>query len=494
MKRSIRTRLLLGTTLAAVVALAFASLATFLLFRRGLLHEYDELLRAKARTLASLVELKNDRVSFEFEEHQLSEFTRDDRPEYYVLLDENNAVLAASGERSAWERNLFHASNEDSTCQFVTLPDGRPGRMALFRFRPHAEDSGGANGDHHQEGEHHAEPAKAGIDGKSVILAVAKDTVEYELTLQRLASIQLAAAGLAVCLMFALTSWAISQGVRPLSQLARHAEQIDEHRLAERFEVSQAPVELVPIVEALNDLLARLGTAFTREKTFSSDVAHELRTPISGLRATIEVALSRTRGVDELTDALRECQSICVGIHRLVESLLLLVRTESGQAIDRAAQCLLAKTISEAWEPHAEPAARKHVLVNVAAEQDPIAAFEEGQMRIVLSNLFANAVEYCPVGGAIEISLSAASDQFELSVANSAGEATAETARHVFERFWRGDAARTDTGIHVGLGLSLAKRIVEAQGGKIAAQCTSDEFVIAITGKLLGNVAEPSVS
>src|SRR5262249_32577664 len=122
----------------------------------------------------------------------------------------------------------------------------------------------------------------------------------------------------------------VARGLHPLSQLARDVERRQANDLSAPIDGTNLPQELLPLVNELNQMFGRLGAAFDRERDFNSEVAHELRTPLAGLRSTIDVTLGRARQPVEYAEALADCRLIVVQLQSLVEQLLSLVRLESG--------------------------------------------------------------------------------------------------------------------------------------------------------------------
>jgi two-component system heavy metal sensor histidine kinase CusS len=478
--RSIRTRLLLGIAVATVAAFALAGWITFVLFRSELLHEYDDLLGAKARTLAMLAEPRRSGVVFEFEEHGLVDFTRAFEPEFYEAWDDHGKTLANSGHARGAFPKLAPGTLDAPRYRFVTLPDGRPGRMIAVRFVPIPEDL--------SENEHRRPsitaprrdetPAADATNG--VTLIVARDTIEMDAALRRVAWTLPGVFTLTVAVVLALLSWIVTRGLKPLNAIARQIGDVNEFDLGVRLPSDGAPTEMRPVIDGFNGLLERLEGAFDRERTFSSNVAHELRTPLAGLLATIQVALSRQRSDVAYRTALQDCEAISQDTHRLIETLLLLTKIESGQIYPSEGTLVVDALVDEQWEDFAARANQKGLTVAINGPPGVSIAADRDQMGIVLTNLFDNAVEYSQPGGSIEIRWNASATGLQLSVANGGCDLLAEQTPHVFERFWRGDASRSATGTHAGLGLALSKRIVEALGGKIAASLEGRRFVVTI--------------
>jgi signal transduction histidine kinase len=284
----------------------------------------------------------------------------------------------------------------------------------------------------------------------------------------------------AVVTLLGVLGAVVVRSLRPLDDFAAQIAGIAETDLATRLPAAGVPVEMALVVDGFNGLLARLETAFNRERTFSSDVAHELRTPLAGLLATIQVALSRTRGTADYRDALARCEEISHAAHRLVETLLALARLEAGLVKPNQTTVEIDSLIRTEWDKVAAKSANRGVAVSHDDVAELVASLDQDQMRIVLANLLENAVEYTLPGGSIEISCHATTVGFAIRISNSPCELSRDKVVHVFDRFWRSDPARSNSA-HAGLGLSLTKRIVELLGGAIDARIDDDRFVVQIT-------------
>jgi signal transduction histidine kinase len=461
--RSLRWRLVGSLAVVTAATFAIAAVATYHLFRRSLLAEFDELLAAKARTLAMLAEPEETGVEFEFHEHELVDFSRAFDPEYFESWDDAGRPLVDSGHSPKLPR-MEPGTLDAPHCEFVTLPDGRPGRMIAVRFLPVAEE---------------AAPDRWG--SQWITLAVARDSAPMDRALSQLAWMLGGVSMVAVTALVGLLAWVVVRSLRPLGDFARSIEAIGEADLATRVVLDRAPTEMAPMIDGFNNLLERIEAAFERERRFSSNVAHELRTPLSGLLATIQVALSRQRDGAEYRAALARCEDISQETHRLVETLLSLARWEAGKATAGLCPVELNAVITDEWARVADRAEAKALGVSFVDDGEVFAAGDVNPLRIVVANLLDNAVEYTPVGGTIRVECTAAAGRPALTMINGPCELSAQEVGHVFDEFWRGDAARTNTGVHAGLGLALVQRIVRSLGGEASATLEFGCFVMRIT-------------
>ncbi len=482
MNRSLRSQLLLGIAATTVIVFLIVAITTFALLRRSLLHEYDALLGGKARALATLIEQNEDGVEIDFHDHPMHEFARKVRPEYYQVWTEDGRVLARSRRLTENDLDCPPGSLYAPRFRFVTLPDGRPGRIAAVEFLPAVE---GETLEHplddETDGPDSDEVDQVDFSARVPIrLAVARETAQIDQALAKLKWILAGVSVTAVTAMLGVLCWMVTFSLRPLRQLAARIATVDERELTSRFEFKQAPAELVPVVARLNELIHRLHGAFQRERTFTADVAHELRTPLAGLRATLQVALSRPRDNDEYRRTLANCDQICEDTQRLVDTLLSLARIDGGRVTIERRRVDVQRLLLNTWQPFAANAEDRHLSVSIGGPNRVVLATDEEQLRIVFSNLFDNAVEYADPHGSIRVECQMASQQLLLTVANSGCELNATQAERVFDRFWRADSARADTGLHAGLGLALCREIVQRLGGTINAECVDGQFKVRL--------------
>ena len=280
--------------------------------------------------------------------------------------------------------------------------------------------------------------------------------------------------------MLAILSWIVKRSLRPLADLAAQIAALDERDLTTRIHVPRSPQELAPVVARLNELLARIENAIQRERVLTANVAHELRTPLAGLRTLLDVVLGRRRGAAAYRQVLEDCQAICQDTQRLVDTLLSLARIDAGRAVVDRSFVDVAESVAKSWGAIAPRARERSLNVRFDGPSGVLLSADASMLRVVLANLFDNAVEYADQGGSVECQWSLEKNGLSLVVANSGCDLDQEQTRKVFDRFWRADAARAATGLHAGLGLSLCKRIIEILGGSIGATVRNGCFIVKI--------------
>ncbi len=294
--------------------------------------------------------------------------------------------------------------------------------------------------------------------------AVALSRREGEARLYRLL-IDLVIGGVGCCtVLCALSALALKVAMRPLTHVGEQAAAMGAGSLHERFDSEALPLEIAPIVARLNDLMARLEKGFERERRFSGYLAHELRTPLAAIRATSEVAAKWPE--QSSPDDFHEITQATIRLQQTVDSLLLLSRVETASADVTFQPVELRPLIEECLTLHLDRAKQRGLTFDLQLDPSLIVETDSRLLRIIVTNLIANATDYAPHGTAIVI-VTTAGDPF-LSVGNLAPDLTSEDIPHLFDRLWRKDATRGDAA-HAGLGLSIASSCAQALGFALTA-------------------------
>lgn len=470
MTLSLRARLLLGTTLAMALILTVSGTLLYALWRASLIAEFDAALGTQARVLTSLVERQGEGIRLEFDARQFPEYARNERPEFFCFWRADGTVIYRSPSLNGADLERLVGTVTTPRLRAAVLPNGRPGRLVGFAFTPRRGDAEAAGRPVTSDPRH------------DVVLVVGRDTVAIERRLGRLAWLLVGIFGAAILATLGGMAWVVRHLLRPVDRLAGRIAALDADNLARRIGHAGVPAELRPVVERLDDLLNRLETAFAREKAFTADAAHELRTPLAGLRTTMEVALARPRELGQYQESLADCLDICAQMQALVNNLLSLARLEAGKVAATRSALAIADLVEECWRPFAGRAAERGLRLDWRLDRALRVESDREKLRLVLHNLFDNAVSYTDAGGAVRIEVGCEPPAgLRLRVVNTGCAVPAAQIHRVFDRFWRGDAARAATGVHCGIGLSLCQKLVALLGGGIEAAATvAGEFAITV--------------
>jgi two-component system heavy metal sensor histidine kinase CusS len=465
--KSLRLQLLLGTALGTTAVLLVSGGVLYALISRVLRADFDDALAAKARSLAALAELDEDGLEFELAAASLPEFAAAERAEYYQVWLPDGVVFARSPSLGNGDLEQIAGTSDAPAFRTVRLPDGRPGRTVGLTFVPRLE---------YEDG--HASTAL------TVTLVVAREVSGLEATLARVRGLMIGVGLFAVALSAGLLAWLVHRKLRPIARLSGQIAQVGESDLSKRIGEAEIPSELAPVVNRLNDLLARLEAAFERERRFTGDVAHELRTPLAGLRAKLELALSRERAPEVYRNAMSDCLEINLQMQRMVENLLHLARADAGQLEIHHEPVDVSELARECWKPLEEKALARGLRVEWRLNAPGPVETDRDKLRLVIQNILDNAVVYTNDEGQITVSMSAENGAVVLAVNNTGSSLPPHDRQRVFDRFWRADPSRRQANeTRCGLGLPLCKALVEQLGGTIAATASA-AGVFTITVRL----------
>ncbi|MBN2561597.1 MAG: sensor histidine kinase N-terminal domain-containing protein [Phycisphaerae bacterium] len=453
--RTLKARLLAGTAAGTALVLVLSSVLLYALMRRSLWAEFDASLGSKARALAAMVEQDRDELELEFNESSFPEFRSSQHAEYYELWLPDGQVFARSSSLGESDLERIEASPDKPTYQTTKLPDGRRGRLVGITFTPRQED----------ERDHARKPM-------SVTLVVGRETASIDGTLAQFGLVLVGVCAAALLASVGILAWFVRRGLRPVGDVASQIANVGEADLSARIRPAEIPGELQPIVDRLNGLLARLESAFKREKTFTADVAHELRTPLAGLRSTLEVSLSRQREADAHRKAMTDCLAVSRQMQQMVENLLGLARADANQLEVVREPVELGELLRECWAPLASRAVERGLQIDWKLAEACNLNTDRSKLQLVLHNVLDNAVAYADQGGQISVASHADDGRVAISVTNTGSVLTQEQAERSFDRFWRGDTSRVATGEHCGLGLSLCQKMMMLLGGSISVTST----------------------
>ena len=278
---------------------------------------------------------------------------------------------------------------------------------------------------------------------------------------------------LALCggaLLATLLGYAVVRhSMRQLRSVIGKANDISASRLNTRLSLQDAPVELREIGAAFNAMLDRLEDGVQRLSGFAADLAHDLRTPVNTLMVETQVALSRPRTVEEYQALLASNSEEYERLARMIENTLFLARVDNAQlALKRERLDLRAELqrIHDYFDILADDVGVRFTVESppLQAEIDPVL------LQRAVSNLVSNAIRHTPAGGSVQLSARETEDGVELAVSNTGPGIAPEHLPHIFDRYYRADAARSDHAHSAGLGLSIVRAIMELHEGNIRVE------------------------
>jgi two-component system, OmpR family, sensor kinase len=277
----------------------------------------------------------------------------------------------------------------------------------------------------------------------------------------RLLGLVLAGILIAAATAFWITRWI----VRPITDFASTVETITHRKLDSRLTLAQPTREMSRLAISFNSMLEAIQQSFQQQQRFTSDAAHELRTPVAIMLSQSEYSLLRDRSADEYRQGFETCRRISVHMKQLVEDLMDSSRIDAGQLPISISELDMQELVTDVIRLF-EPIAKKRGVVLKSECQSCSAIGDRKRVLQILLNLTANAIEYSHPGGTVTLSLVAETDTVCLKVVDQGQGIPADELTHVWNRFYRVDCARTqrdDTG--TGLGLSLVADLVKLLGG-----------------------------
>ena len=492
---SIRSRLIVTLATSLAVILAGGGAGVYFLTRSALRKDFDATLHSafaeiERTTWGPIIE-----KPLEF--HVFKTAGKPGPTLYFEVWTEDQKLLGRSDSLEG--RDLAMAPATQPKPQNLSLPGGRPGRgLAARTVIP--KEFGSSEGwlkEYMEAGlrervvkeENEARERKSRQIPKALIIAVAGDSSEMEAAVRRLAWVLWTFGLMVLGVAIAVVALVSRRGLAPLQQVAEQAGCIDASSLDFRFTTRDLPSELQTICQRLNDLLVRLDAAFARERRFTADVAHELRTPITELRSLAEVTLAYPGPDAAMTNAFQDALDIALQMQGVVNGLLAIARCEAGTQIMVCETVDLAALGRKIWKRFEAQAACRRLRIDLDLNQPMRIQTDPGMLGMILSNLMSNTVEHAPPEGFVQICLAGDGADFSFTVTNAVENLIPEDMDHIFERFWRKDTVRS-SGEHSGIGLSIAQAYARALGLTLSASLGIDGLLtMQLAGKLGSDIS-----
>jgi heavy metal sensor kinase len=262
--------------------------------------------------------------------------------------------------------------------------------------------------------------------------------------------------------------WISRRALRPVDRITTAAESISIRNLSDRLDVPNTSDELQRLSETLNRMLSRIDASVQRISQFTADASHELRAPVTLIRTTAELAVQGNRTTTEYQEDMAQILAEAERTTRLIDSLLLLARADAAQGalqFELADACV---SLREAVEQGRSLAIQKRIELVSDIDSHPIVVRGDSEaLRRLFFILIDNAIKYTSEGGRVDIKLKAASGYAMIQVADTGVGIAESDLAHIFDRFWRADRVRSRGMGGAGLGLSIARWIVDQHNGSI---------------------------
>jgi heavy metal sensor kinase len=457
LRNSIRGRVIATVILSqSLLAVGVLLAGTYYTYRR-LRTALDQEARARALSIAALVRYNEDASGNVYFDDSLVPAPLDPHhPDLFAVWTERSGLLARSPQ---WPAGLD-----------VPAPTGRPHWHFVWAQIPYrgVRISGLPVLDREEGGAF--QPQKLTIIYATPILRLQAETGE--------AAVFIAVASLVLLgVTSVLALWGIRRGLLPLQHLAGQASSVS----AQNWKLNLPPEaqqleELRPLIESMTTMLARLETSFAQEKQFMGNAAHELKTPVAVLKSTLQSLLCRPRSAEEYRTGLEQSLEDLERLEHLLQRMLRLARAEQWAhgALRRDLPTVdLTATCDEAIARIRGLAESRKMQIHLSAEARVRLKADPEDLQLVWANLLENAVRYSPEGGSLEVAVTGHNGgTARVSFQDHGLGIPSADLPHIFERFYRGDPSRTRATGGFGLGLAIAKVMVEAYGGTIQAEST----------------------
>jgi heavy metal sensor kinase len=306
------------------------------------------------------------------------------------------------------------------------------------------------------------------VGGRRFLIQVAEPMDEFDESLARFETLLLVLAPAFLLLASAGGFWMSGRALAPVDRITNHARVIRAGNLSTRLPVPAAQDELGRLTQTLNEMLDRIEAEMKRIVQFTADASHELRAPLTLIHTAAEFSLRRERSREELVDAMRKILRQSERTSRLVDDLLILARADSHADAPALIPTDVLSTGRQATELASTLAQAKNIDFSAEIPVETLLMNgDEGLLEQLWLILLDNAVKYTPEGGTISFAMRSVNSRMEVSVRDSGIGISSEELPHVYDRFWRADKVRSRSKGGVGLGLSIARWIVDSHRGTI---------------------------
>lgn len=260
------------------------------------------------------------------------------------------------------------------------------------------------------------------------------------------------------------------RSLKPVDDIVKTAREIASGNLHRRIPEPKAQDEISNLVKTLNEMIEQIDRSFERMRQFSADVSHELKTPLTIIRGEIELALTSKKSVSALRKTLADILEEVVRLSNMIEDLLMLYKSETGQIKLDIKKVNIAKLLMELLEDMKILAEKNEVNLKVGRIEEVFVDGDEMKLKQLFLNLIDNAIKYNKKNGVVEINVENQGEFVNISVSDTGIGIPKEELNFIFERFYRVDKARTRASGGAGLGLSIAKWIAQMHNGRIEVE------------------------
>lgn len=443
--------------------------------------QFNNTLKNKAWALATLNDQKHGQVEFEFADEMMPEFESAINTEYFQLWLSNGELLERSHSLIDKDLPFPKIALGDTIFQNIELPNNQPGRLVAIHFTPQIDD----DDDDDVAGQKVDIPegvSQQPLQTVTLVLAMNRTDLINNLALNR--RVILLSFLSMLLISYLIIRVAIKRGLSPLRAISDQVQNIDDHSLETELDTNNMHSELSAITVQLNHLFSRLNTAFNREKRFSSNVAHELRTPIAELMTLSDVGKNCINNPEMTEQFFTDTKDIAHNMNQIVETMLTLAKSEMGEvkknmSVFNLHECIKTSIIR----------ANLNGKESSDVEWDRIGSnyiqvFSDWDKLIqILANLITNAYKYSQPENKVNIESNINGKLLSISISNLTSELLKDDLDHLTDYFWRKDDARTG-GKDTGLGLTLVAMLCQILNISLSFELNDNQLFTVTLGNL----------
>ncbi len=259
-----------------------------------------------------------------------------------------------------------------------------------------------------------------------------------------------------------------SRALRPIRSLIQTVNFVSTGQMNARVPASQTGDELDELIKLFNAMLEKIEVLINGMRGSLDNVAHDLRTPLTRLRGTAEMALGSNQNSESYREALADCVEEADQILTMLNTLMDISEAETGTMQLQLEEVNIRSLLEETIELYMHVAEEKEITLNVLSPGDLFLTADRNRMRQVLANLLDNAIKYTPNGGRVSLEACQRDRVVTIKIRDTGGGILPEEVSKIWDRLYRGDQSRSQRGL--GLGLSLVKAVVQAHQGRIEAE------------------------
>lgn len=301
--------------------------------------------------------------------------------------------------------------------------------------------------------------------GDGIVLQVGKSTEDREELLERFREIFASIMIPVVLVGIVGGSFLAFRTLSPIRSLINTVRSVSTGAMNARVPTRQTGDELDELVMLFNAMLEKIETLINGMRNSLDNVAHDLRTPMTRLRGTAELALRLDHDREVYREALADCVEESDRVLTMLNTLMDISEAETGTMKLQPEEVHIASLIEDTVELYSDVAEDKNITLHVTAPRELFLIADRNRLRQVLANLLDNAIKYTPTGGRVDLEASVQDEEAIIVVRDTGIGISAEETARVWDRLYRGDKSRSQRGL--GLGLSLVKAVVQAHHGRI---------------------------